>query len=198
MSLLRIPSEVLNFSRFLEAEPGTILVRAGEVKGEVVLIETGLVQVDREFPDGNRSVRIAGPGELVGEEALLGEPYAQQVEVLTGAGLRIIHLGNIQPQLPAVRWLLSRVTQQLQQTDREIHWMRVHTVDSRVQLHLLSLSEKVGGAEIPITQSDFAQLVGATRETISTSLNRLARAEIIRLSRGAIQVLKPEMLNGKR
>jgi CRP/FNR family transcriptional regulator, cyclic AMP receptor protein len=197
MSLLRIPSEVLTYSRFLEAEPGEIVLRAGDSKGEVLLIESGLVQVDRKFPDGNRSVRIAGPGELVGEEALLGEPYAQQVEVLKTVGLRVIHVANAQPQLSAVRWLLGRVTQQLQQTDREIHWMRVHTVDSRVQLHLLSLFEKADGGEIPITQSDFAQLVGATRETISTSLNRLARADVIRLSRGSILVLKPESLNGK-
>jgi CRP/FNR family transcriptional regulator, cyclic AMP receptor protein len=195
MSITRIPAEVIAASRFFEAKPGDVLLRAGDSRGEVLLIENGLLQLDRSFEDGNRSVRIAGPSELVGEESLLGEPCAQQVEAITAAGIRVINVANAHPQLSAVRWLLGRVTQQLQQTDRENHWMRIHTVDTRVQLHLLSLNEKAGGAEIPITQSDFAQVVGATRETISTALNRLARGEIIRLSRGSITVLKPELLN---
>jgi CRP-like cAMP-binding protein len=196
MSILRIPSEVLSFSRFVEASPGEILLRAGETRSELVLVETGLLRVDRYFADGNRSVRIVGPGELTGEECLLGGAYSQRVQALTDAGLRILNVAGPQPNLPVVRWLLSQVTQQLQVAGLEVHWMRVHTVDSRVQLHLSSLFEKAGGGEIPITQSDFAHLVGATRETISTSLNRLARAEIISLSRGSITVMKPELLNG--
>jgi CRP-like cAMP-binding protein len=194
---LPLPLEVLNNSRFWDFVPGDILFRAGEARDDVFLVESGLLRLDRQFPDGSRSVRILGPGEFAGEDALMGTPYSQQLKALTFAGVWVTHVSRVRLPLPVVRWLLAQVTQQLQQNDSEIQRLHVYSAEIRVRQFLVLLFEKSGGREIPVTQSDFAQLVGATRETVSVCLNRLAREGLIRLSRGSITVLQPGLLDVK-
>ena len=194
MSGLRVPSEVLNLSRLVEADAGDVLATQAGDGAEVFVIESGLLQIDRELPNGERSVRIAGPGEVVGEEAILNDSYSQHLEALAPSRVLAMRLFHARSDLEVCKWLLGQLTMQLQQTDREIHWMRNHSVENRVQLHLLSLHDKTNGSKIPVSQAVFAHVVGATRETISTALNRLARAEVIRLSRRSITVLRPESL----
>jgi CRP/FNR family transcriptional regulator len=197
MQLLPVPADVITRSRLIEAEAECILFAAGEDLGQVFVVETGLLRVDQEI-GGPRWVRIAGPGDVIGEESLMGEPYTQRAETLTPVRLIALTLTKTQSDPAVSRWLLDRLSRQLRQNDREIYWMRHHSVTSRVQLHLAELHNKGGGAEIPLTQAEFASVVGATRETISTALNQLKRAEIIGLSRRSITILQPERLGLSR
>ena len=167
---------------------------ASDARDEVFAVLSGLIQIDRQLGNGDRSVRVAGPGEVAGEEGLVYGSSIQRIQALTTAVILAVKLKDVDSNLGVCKWLLHQLTEQLRQTDREILWLRTHSVENRVQLHLLSLHEKGGGVEIPISQADFAQMVGATRESTSMALNRLARAELIRLSRRSITVLQPENL----
>ncbi len=198
MALLRIPGEMSARGRTIDATPGQVLLDGGHNSDEIFIIKSGLVQIDLKFAGDAKSIRIAGPGELAGEDAFLGEPYRQRLEALTPARVLALSISDVGNSLAASSWLLGQLTRQSRQSDQERHWMRIHSVDHRVQLHLLALHDKNEGSEIPISQADFAHVVGATRETISTALNRLARSGAIGLSRRSITILKPEHLELQR
>ena len=195
MASLHIPSEVEFHGRIIKASVGERIstVRApGNV--EVMVVASGLMQAARQDQDGGGVTRITGPGDVVGAEALEGEVVHHVIHCLTDGRLIGFNIRKIDGNLAVCRWLADRLAVQLQQTEREIQWMRSLSVENRVQLHLNDLSAKVDGDEIPISQADLAQVVGATRETISTVLNRLARAGLIRLSRRSIRVVQRESL----
>jgi len=50
------------------------------------------------------------------------------------------------------------------------------------------------GYQIPITQLELADLIGATRETTSTTLNQLERRGLLKLSRRLLTVPSPREL----
>ncbi len=52
------------------------------------------------------------------------------------------------------------------------------------------------GHQIPITQLELADLIGATRETTSTTLNQLERRGLVKLSRRMLTVPSPSALQG--
>jgi DNA-binding IclR family transcriptional regulator len=48
--------------------------------------------------------------------------------------------------------------------------------------------------QLPLTQAELADLVGATRETTSTTLNQLERRGLIKLSRRLLTIPAPSLL----
>jgi CRP-like cAMP-binding protein len=66
-------------------------------------------------------------------------------------------------------------------------------VDKRVVRRLLVLCRQYGdgGAKVsvPLTQSELAEMAGATRPTVNKVLRTLEDAHVIVLSRGSVQVL---------
>lgn len=67
------------------------LLRGGEAGESAFLVRHGLVRLERETARGDRRiVRLAGPGEIVGQEALLGQRYAADVVACTGVAVTAI------------------------------------------------------------------------------------------------------------
>jgi CRP/FNR family transcriptional regulator len=50
------------------------------------------------------------------------------------------------------------------------------------------------GYQVPITQLELADLIGATRETTSTTLNQLERRGLVKLSRRLLTIPSPGTL----
>jgi len=68
-------------------------------------------------------------------------------------------------------------------------------VEYRILYYLAELAGTVGSrlnnqeSSIPLSQGELASLIGATRETTSTTLNALARRSLIRLGRRQLIVI---------
>ncbi len=83
---------------------------------------------------------------------------------------------------------------------RKVELLCLHDVEYRVLQFLADLAGLVkpladgSGSQIPITQLELADLVGATRETTSTTLNQLERRGLIKLSRRMMTVPSPDVL----
>jgi CRP/FNR family transcriptional regulator len=89
--------------------------------------------------------------------------------------------------------LLSRE----QQLEEKVALLCLHDVEYRILHYLLSLGQVFGvnGAaeySIPLSQSELAHLIGATRETTSTTLNTLARRGVVKLGRRLLMVSSVE------
>ena len=180
------------------------LFSQGQVADIAYFIEDGLVKLTRTSPAGGRIiVSICGPGHLVGEEVLSedGRTYQTEAEVLSPATLYRI------PREPLRRLIASNsdlalalVSHMLEHKlvlAEKVELLCLHDVEYRILHYLAELSKLVKplengeGYPLPITQLELADLIGATRETTSTTLNQLERRGLLKLSRRLLTISSP-------
>ena len=83
---------------------------------------------------------------------------------------------------------------------QKVELLCLHDVEYRILHYLAELSAIVkplndgGGYQLPITQLELADLIGATRETTSTTLNQLERRGLVKLSRRLLTIPSPVTL----
>jgi CRP-like cAMP-binding protein len=81
------------------------------------------------------------------------------------------------------------LTVRKRQLEKKIELLCLHDVEYRILYYMAELARtfgaKANGSEysIPLSQGELASLIGATRETTSTTLNLLARRGLIKLGR---------------
>jgi CRP-like cAMP-binding protein len=87
------------------------------------------------------------------------------------------------------REISGLLTERKRQLEKKIELLCLRDVEYRILYYMADLAKMFGaranGAEysIPLSQGELASLIGATRETTSTTLNALARKGVIRLGR---------------
>ncbi len=173
----------------------------------IFFIEDGLVKLTRNSDSGGRIIlTVRGAGHLVGEEALIDDSfqYYTEAEVLTTATIYRIPRESVSrsysthPEFTAdlVSYLLKR---RLALAEK-VELLCLRDVEYRILHYLAELAEMVkpaddgDGYQLPLTQLELADLIGATRETTSTTLNQLERRGLIKLSRRMLTIPSPPML----
>jgi CRP-like cAMP-binding protein len=62
------------FRRFgREFKPGDILFREGDTGSEMYVIQSGKVRISRDIQGEDRALALLGPGEFLGEMAILNQ-----------------------------------------------------------------------------------------------------------------------------
>ena len=196
-------------SRLSSLRRSTSLFSQDQAADSVYLIEEGLVKLTRMNQRGNRIIlTIRGPNELAGEEALAeSEPkYYTEAEVLTPATVFRIPRGLLNRALLSSPELAAAVVTYLVERRlalaEKVELLCLHDVEYRILHYLAELSALVKplpdgeGFQIPITQLELADLIGATRETTSTTLNQLERRGLVKLSRRMLTVPSPPAVRG--
>jgi CRP/FNR family transcriptional regulator len=184
----------------------TSLFSQGQAAEALYFIEEGLIKLSRAGNSGGRIIlAISGPGYLVGEE-LLSEPgtYYTDAEVLSSATLLRIPLDTLKHSLatsPEVAGaLVSYMVERKLSLAYKVELLCLHDVEYRILYYLAELAMLVKpldddqGYQLPITQLELADLIGATRETTSTTLNQLERRGLLKLSRRLLTVGSPVTL----
>jgi CRP-like cAMP-binding protein len=190
-----------NVSRITALRRTTSLFAQGDKADALYFIEEGLIKVTRTNASGGRLILwIYGPNDLVGEECLSsGEhDYLGEAEVLSAATVHRIPCETIEnaksahPELSValVRCLLDSN----ERLAHKVELMCLNDVETRILYYLEQLAKLVdpteedSGHPLPITQLELADLIGATRETTSTTLNQLERRGLVKLSRRLLTV----------
>jgi CRP/FNR family transcriptional regulator len=185
----------------------TSLFTQGQSADALYFVEEGLVKLTRTNDSGDRIIlSISGPGDLIGEEVMAAEPsvYQTDAEVLTSATLHRVPRDTLQRILlqngelaaAMIDFLLNRRRMLAQ----KVELLCLHDVEYRILFYLADLANLVGpepgsdGYQLPITQAELADLIGATRETTSTTLNQLERKGLVKLSRRLLTIPSPAML----
>jgi CRP/FNR family transcriptional regulator len=179
----------------------TGLFSQGQAADAVYFIDDGLVKLTRSSAAGGRIIlTIRGAGDLVGEESLVQEPtqYYAEAEVLTTATIYRIPRGVVSRVLTShpqfTTELISYLVNRRLALAEKVELLCLRDVEYRILHYLAELSNLVGpsqdgdGYQIPITQLELADLVGATRETTSTTLNQLERRGLLKLSRRMLTI----------
>jgi CRP-like cAMP-binding protein len=168
-------------------------------------IAEGHVIVRRSTPDGERAAfTVMGPGEAFGELALLA-PQARRTSsvealeatsTLTLAGSVFTSLVRERPEFSRV--LVDVLAARVRRLSDHLVDALYASLEERVVRRLRDLCHIYGVAEgqvvLPITQSDLAEMAGASRPATNRVLRQLAAEGAVALSRGRICVIRVEDL----
>jgi CRP-like cAMP-binding protein len=185
----------------------TTLFSQGQPADSVYLLEDGLVKLTRTNTVGGRIIlAICGPGHMIGEETLGEEAatYYEEAEILSQATLirvpREAMLRTLASNPEVSSGIVSLLVERNVTLAQKVELLCLHDVEYRILFYLAELSKLVKptddgeGYQLPITQLELADLIGATRETTSTTLNQLERRGLVKLSRRLLTVPSPVTL----
>lgn len=208
LDLLRTESAALpGMVRLTKCARNTYLYKRGEAARHLYVIESGMAKLTGALED-DREVLLSllGPGDAVGEKAVLCDtPRDHSVCIVKEACIFQVPAGEFRelcrrkPELwIMVAWLLARRAEQMK---RRLELISFFRVEQRILHSLADLAEAFGGrqayetcVEIPLSQADLANMVGATRETTSSMLNLFERKGLLRLGRRHVCIDSPQSL----
>lgn len=182
-SIVRIHADIDDPS--LPAE--TRIYARGEPGTAVYTVRAGIVRFQRMTADGERRiVRLAGRGDLIGQEALLQQPYADEAVACTAVQLcriprqLVAQLGRADSAL--THELMRRWQQALEQAGAWAAELTSGVARRRVLKLLGELSRLAGDSgEIWMPRrEDMGAMLGLTVETASRMISQLRREGVLR------------------
>lgn len=178
---------------------GESLYREGDLGDCVHFIVEGYIVVQRTTPTGVRAAfSVMGPGEAVGELALLSPHTKRTSTVLALEPVVTLALDShaftvLAAQRPEVnRLLVDLLAARVVRLSDHLVDALYATVEERVRRRLVDLCGIYGvvhgEAVLPLTQSDLAELSGASRPATNRVLKALAGQGLVVLARGRIHL----------
>jgi CRP-like cAMP-binding protein len=81
--------------------------------------------------------------------------------------------------------------------DQSIACNALHNVEARLARRLMRLASIFGGTQFAITQDALAEMLGIRRNSVSLAAHALKAANIIRYSRGVLEILDIDALHAQ-
>ena len=152
------------------------------------------------WPDGRRAIiDINLPGDIVGIEAALLDPLADEVVAITALGIQAIDAATLAelmaqpPAAAAVFWLLA---EQQRRIDRLAAALARRDAHERLALMLVDLYDRlrqrglIGGASyaLPLTQQQIGDHLGLTLVHVNRVLRSLREQKIVSIDRHVVTI----------
>ena len=187
---------------------GTQLASAHQRGDKVFVILEGSVKVQHYTSEGAEvTLALLGPGNTVGEMGLVG-PTGTSADVVTRETTTLVWMDRrtfkeCLEKVPGLSQnLITQLIVRLRSANERIEALSILDVTGRVARQILTLAEEYGqpvedGIRItlPLTQSDIAEMVAATRERVNHVIVRLKKDGMLSVAhRRHITIHKPEEL----
>lgn len=193
--------QVASFARPVHLTRGELLHAAGTALGQLFVVHTGNLKLVHVSESGRTQlVRVAGPGDAVGEHAFLtGSRPDYQVEASTDAQLCVFahaDLAKLLANYPVIaQSMLRSLSDRLTDAERRLGLATVE-VGVRVAGYLLDLPASDGRhVELPLSKKDVASYLGTTPESFSRALAKMHRDGLITLDGARIELLDFDRLD---
>lgn len=171
---------------------------------KVYLIEKGKVKIGHYTEDGEEIVKaILAKGELFGEKAILGEEtrdeFAKSIDNTTSicpVAVDTMH-DLMRENKPFSFSVYKFIGYRIKRLERRLELILFKDAETRVQEFLKELANDYGyccpdtGDTVikhPYTQKDIAHLIGTSRPTFNSIMNKFKDANIIDFSRNEIKL----------
>ncbi len=175
---------------------GEPLVRAGEEPTAVCIVRDGCLELAVHGAAGRQVIQTLRPGDIDGDiQMLLGKPMPYETRANTDTTCLLIERAAFEqllathPQLSR-RWLTS-VSQRLARSHSRLTSLLGQPLE--VQVAQLLLEEQVDDV-VNLTQTTVAALLGVRRPSINRVLKRFARAGMVQVSYGRVQIIDADAL----
>jgi CRP-like cAMP-binding protein len=201
-------SRVLRRVQWLKLKPKDLLFCQGDHHEGIFLIETGLIRTFYNSPSG-REITLAywQPGNFVGGPDVFGDSIhmwsgmaVDQTEVIK---LRGKDLRNLMVKIPELGiGIAEALVFKGKCFSSLVQMLGTKSVSERLAQLLLMLIDLYGEPDADggiaimpqFTHEDLANMVGASRQWVTTTLDRLQSQGIVRIRKRQVVVLKPDLL----
>ena len=179
------------FARFGRTCPaGTVLFEEGAHGDSMFVLQSGRVRITKASKDGTKTLAVLGPGEFLGEMAILNnKPRTATAVVVEDARLLVIDaktfeamvVGNVEI---AVR-LIKKLARRLDNADALIEILMHRDPKARVILGLSreaetsGIEQEDGSVLVPLTRIGLAEQIGLTSDETADVLARLGRLNMV-------------------
>jgi CRP-like cAMP-binding protein len=181
---------------------GSVILFQDDPGDSLFVLRAGRVKVVLIGEDGREVILgVLEPGAHFGELALIDDqPRSAHVIAMEDAQLLILRREDFRRRVeanPSVAWaLLTELSRRLRRADVKIGGLVLLDVPGRIARLLLDLADESGSAAIdkPLTHQTIAQMIGASRETVSRAMKEFQDAGLITVERRRIAVGDREAL----
>ena len=181
----------------------SIILFEGESGEALYVVLAGRVKVVYIAEDGREVILgTRDKSDFFGETALLDEnPNPAHVIAMQDSELLVLRREEFRrclSDMPGMSLgLLRALSRRLRHADDQIRGLVLLDVKGRVARLLLDMSDKNDGVTVPkgITHNVIAQMVGASRETVSRTLRELTTDGLLQVTGRKIAIANREALN---
>jgi CRP/FNR family transcriptional regulator, cyclic AMP receptor protein len=181
---------------------GATIFSEGEPGDALYVVVEGHVRIVISSDTGDETtVAVLGPGQVVGDQALLdgGQRSATAVAAIATKTLvvtREMFTEWLMEHPAAAIAIMETLSQRLRRMNQQMLDMVSLDLTHRLAKQLISLASvydialQPGNAPVrlQITQSDLASMLGVSRESVNKQINAFSRQGYVTLSRGAITI----------
>ena len=192
-----IREELLKISgvrRLPTCRRATVVYAEGDAADDIFLLESGLIKICVKSAENKEVLLLlVKPGECFGDHALLSDaPRKVSAEAIHDSTIYAIPrnglLALLEERPEMWKWFAGGFATRQSELESKLRLVCLHEVEERILYYLAELASALGPESIRLSQGELADLVGATRETTSSILNRLSRQGLLRLGRRRIMI----------
>lgn len=182
---------------------GKTIFAKGEVGTSLFAVLEGQIKVVSFSAQGKNAVlNYLGPGDIFGEIAFLdGGERTADVTAVTNCRLMVFERRDFLPLVysrPEIaQKLIEVLCARLRNTSRQVEEVMFLDLSHKLARTILRFSNDKaapGKRKVLLTQSEIAQIIGASRESTNKQLREWEERKWIRLERGGLVVLSPQSL----
>jgi CRP-like cAMP-binding protein len=181
--------------------PAGQLIYEPDSTGEVLFfLKKGNVQIYRLSADGKKLiVGDVKPGSFFGEMSLLGQAMSGNfAEANRDSLLCAMSRSDVHTLLLAHPDIAERVIEhlatRLRDAEARLETLAYQRLEARLASALLRECDPADDTVHGFTQQDLAEMVGASRESVTRLLTQMAKARILEVKRRQIRLLDPDAL----
>jgi CRP-like cAMP-binding protein len=182
--------------RMITCLRGKVVYRAGESNEALFLLKTGRVQIVRESADGRRLITaVLEAHTFFGEMALVGQRFPQDstAEAVEDALICVLSRKDLEQlilQHPKVGLrFLEQLSARLIETEAVVEDFAFKGVPARLAGALLRLVETSPEQTVNVSHQELADMIGASRETVTLALDEFQASGLVRLGRRSIEIV---------
>ena len=173
---------------------GSVILFEHDPGDSLFVVRQGRVKVVLIGEDGREVILgVLGVGDHFGELSLIDDrPRSAHVIAMEDSHLLVLRREDFRKRVdssPAVAWsLLTELSRRLRRADEKIGGLVLLDVPGRIARLLLDLAEEAGSTTIdkPLTHQTIAQMIGASRETVSRAMKDFQDANWVTVERRRI------------
>ncbi|MBN8960840.1 MAG: Crp/Fnr family transcriptional regulator [Rhizobiales bacterium] len=180
---------------------GRALYRQDDVSDQVFVVISGRVGITMLRPDGQELlIDIVGSGALCGEGAAFdGLPRFSSASVLEDCEVLVIPAADFCKLMSSHAQLSPLVVQTIALKQRMLATRLAQVTQASPEVRITELLSQITTPDVPtivLTHQQIANLIGASRITVTRAMQKLRRDGAVRCKRGQYELVRSQLVDG--
>lgn len=179
---------------------GELVGTPNNARDSVFIVRSGRIRVFLTFEDKEYTLTFLEAGDIYSTHSTAYLQAVRPTEILVGSTALMLSKLSVLPG--AVPIIIRVLGQTLERSMRLIEDLAFRDVEGRLARFLYGMLTRKGYQQdgvqrlkLDLTTEDIARLLGTTRQTVSSLINRLAREGILsRVGQGVFDIHRPDLL----